>query len=308
MSDALQRNLIARLNASWQEPAVAAQSAGVDDTYEQGRRAMESGASIADLVVLAHRTLHEHLRVNTAPRSLEAGLERATLFLTECLAPFEMSHRGYRESIDTLRKVNDTLEAEIQRIGHVLHDQAGQLLFSVQLTLRALEKEALPAARPQLHAIAEDLKGIHAQLRDLSHELVPSVLTDLGWYPALQALATSVAGRSGLQIVIHADDRERLPASHETAIYRTVYEALANVVRHANAQHVTIRTERRAGQFQYVVVDDGVGFDASPPSFEFGLGLRAMRERLQALNGSLTVRSSPDRGTSVQMRLPINQS
>lgn len=282
---------------------------GATRAYEVGRDAMAAGASIPDVVVLCMETLRRHLSESestVASASPETVVDRAAQFMAECLAPYEMSHRGYQETVETLRRVNGLLEREVQRIGHALHDQAGQLMVSVHLALHALESEVSPPSLPRLREIGTTLQRVEQQLRNLSHELVPTMLADLGWYPALDFLAQAMAHRTGVRIVLDAADRSRLAPAQETVLYRLVQEALTNSTRHSGAPHVQVTVERRAAWIRCVVRDDGRGFDPQAGVSHGGLGLRAMRERVGAAGGTLLVDSRPGRGTRIEVRLPID--
>ena len=273
--------------------------------YQLGRDAIAEGRSIPDLVGIHGAVLHELLAGDTGGGVRADGLvNSAAQFLAESLSPFEMTHRGYRDSLIAWRHINETLEQEIRRIAHALHDESGQLLVSVHLELARLARE-VPAARPHVDRSQQLLERVERQLRELSHELRPAVLDDLGWLAAIEFLATAVTGRTRIPIEVRSGVTQRLPAAAEIALYRTVQEALTNAARHAAASCVRVEIEQRPDGLHGVIADDGVGFEVEACVRNGGLGLKGMRERLEAVGGSLRIISAPGNGAEIRFRLPL---
>jgi signal transduction histidine kinase len=231
-------------------------------------------------------------------------IDSATTFLAETLSPFEMTHRGYRDSLIAWRHINETLEQEIRRIAHTLHDDSGQLLVSVHLQLAQVARE-VPAAGPKIQECQKLLDQAEQQLRHLSHELRPMVLDDLGWLAAIEFLAAAVSGRTLIPIDVRSSVTQRLPAAVETALYRVVQEALTNATRHAHATRIRIEIDQDQDCLRCLIGDDGVGFEVDSCVRRGGLGLRGMRERLSALGGSLHVVSAPGHGAEIRFQLPM---
>jgi len=272
--------------------------------YELGRDAHEEGRSIPDIVGVHKRSLHEVLPGAAAGRPPAAVVDAAGDFLAEALSPFEMTHRGYRDSLVAWRHINETFEKEIRRIAHALHDESGQLLVSLHLQLAQLARD-IPAAQPQIQQCQELLDRTEQQLRQLSHELRPMVLDDLGWLAAIEFLAAAVSARSAIPIEVCSSVTQRLPAPVETALYRVVQEALTNATRHARPRRIRVEIDQDQGGLRGIISDDGVGFEVEPCVRNGGLGLRGMHERLGALGGSLQVVSEPGRGAEIRFRLPM---
>ncbi|MBI4609184.1 MAG: PAS domain S-box protein [Candidatus Rokubacteria bacterium] len=207
-----------------------------------------------------------------------------------------------------VRRLNEVLEEETRRLAHALHDEAGQLLVSVYLALEEIGRELPARARGRLQEVTALLDQIEEQLRRLSHELRPTILDDLGLVPAVEFLAGRVAKRSGLRIGVEGSTGGRLPPLMETALYRSVQEALANVARHAQATRVRVHLRREARAIRCSVRDDGVGFDVGTVLArrgDRGLGLVGIRERAGALGGTLEVISAPGRGTELLITIPL---
>jgi signal transduction histidine kinase len=192
----------------------------------------------------------------------------------------------------------DVQETELRRIERDLHDGAQARLVSLGMSLgraeQALDKD--PKAVRELLAEARQGAGeALAELRDLARGISPPILTDRGLEPAISALTA----RSPVPVTLSVDVPERPPATVESAAYFTVAEALANAIKHANANRVDIRIEAGNGVLVAEVVDDGDGgADASGP------GLTGLRQRAEALDGRLIVVSPAGGPTTVRAELP----
>ena len=272
--------------------------------YELGRDALAGGRSIPDLVGLHSRALRAIVATADGRRDPGSVIDSATTFLAEMLSPFEMTHRGYRDSLVAWRHINETLEQEIRRIAHALHDDSGQLLVSVHLQLAQVARE-VPAAGPKIEECQKLLDQAEQQLRHLSHELRPMVLDDLGWLAAIEFLAAAVSRRTRIPVDVRSSVTQRLPAAVETALYRVVQEALTNAVRHAHATRIRIEIDQERDCLRCLIGDDGLGFAVESGVGRGGLGLRGMRERLSALGGSLHIVSAPGHGAEIRIQLPV---
>jgi signal transduction histidine kinase len=142
-------------------------------------------------------------------------------------------------------------------------------------------------------------------VRDLALLLRPSMLDDFGLVPALNWHAREMTKRTGLSVVVAADDEaDYLPDEHKTCIYRLVQEAVNNSTRHANARNVEVTVKREAERVLFSVRDDGAGFDTR---FVRGLGLLGMEERVRRLGGQFRLDSHLGRGTLIAAELPLAQ-
>lgn len=274
--------------------------------YELGRDALANGRSIPDLVGVHGRALRAIVSAGGSRGNLGFLLDSAATFLAETLSPFEMTHRGYRDSLIAWRHINETLEQEIRRIAHALHDDSGQLLVSVHLQLAELARE-LSAAGPKIQECQTLLDQAEQHLRHLSHELRPMVLDDLGWLAAIEFLAAAISGRWHIPVDVSSSVTQRLPAPVETALYRVVQEALTNAARHSKASRIRIEIDQELDTLRCVISDDGVGFEVESCVRRGGLGLRGMRERLAALGGSLHIVSSFGRGAQIRFQVPLGK-
>jgi signal transduction histidine kinase len=213
----------------------------------------------------------------------------------------------YRNVSVTLRRVNEMLEEQSRRIAHAVHDEASQILAAVFIRLDEAAREMPPACSTCFQEIKQMLTLIEVQLREISHDLRPAVLDDLGLVPAFQCLIERVAQRSGLAITLNCSIPKRLPPHMETTLYRIVQESLTNVARHARASQVEIRLSHEGELVRGSIRDNGVGFDLNEVLSKRGargLGLIGMRERLESVGGTLSFHSQPGRGTEVIINIP----
>lgn len=200
-------------------------------------------------------------------------------------------------------------EDERKRIARELHDSTSQSLTSMMIGLKAL---ADSCQSKDVQRRAEELRLIASQTLDdvhsLSLQLRPSVLDDLGLSEAIRRHVADYRKRHQLEIdlALQGLDGPRLPAEVETALYRIVQEALANIVRHAEATTASLFIERSSHKVLAVIEDNGKGFDESQIDWHDGhLGLYGIRERTALLAGQFTIETEPGRGTSLYIELPL---
>ncbi len=203
-------------------------------------------------------------------------------------------------------------EQERKRIARELHDETSQVLTSLLISLAVLEKSI--ATQEARDRIADTRRLAHQTLRairNLSIDLRPSALDDLGLLPALRWYVKEYQQKCSIEVEFLATGfKDRLPAEMETALYRIVQESLTNTARHANARKVRVTLKEDAEAVYATITDDGRGFDVEAvlktPAQELGLGLglAGMHERAVLLDGSLTIKSSPGHGTTVAVHIP----
>ena len=153
-------------------------------------------------------------------------------------------------------------------------------------------------ARDLVAEIGADTTGTLEDLRDLARGIYPPLLADKGLAAALEAQGRKAA----VPVAIEADGLGRLDRDVEAGLYFCALEALNNVAKYASASHVDVRLRWQEGEVVFEVHDDGVGFD--PAAGGYGTGLRGMADRLEALGGTLEVRSAPKAGTQILGRVP----
>jgi signal transduction histidine kinase len=214
----------------------------------------------------------------------------------------------------SLRLVN-AQEEERRRISRELHDELGQALTALKINLdvarRALPADASPKLVQSVHEAGILAVQTLEAARNLSLELHPAILDDLGLVAALRWEVDRYEQRTGMPVHFRADLSDvALRPELEITIYRIIIEALTNVARHAHAEHISVQLQVEKGQFMVTIEDDGRGFDAQSwfdvPTKRQSLGLISMRERAGLLGGELEVISTPGCGAKIRAKLPIN--
>jgi signal transduction histidine kinase len=196
-------------------------------------------------------------------------------------------------------------EDERNRLARNLHDELGALLTSAKLDaarIRSRLADTAPEAQERLAHLVGTLNDSIALGRRIIEDLRPSTLGNLGLVPTLDILAREFAERSGIAVQC-AIEPVRLNAAAELMVYRLVQEALTNITKYAQANHVWVSMGSRAGVVEVSVRDDGVGFRPAtrPPS---AYGLVGMRYRVEAEGGTLSIDSTPGQGTRLTATLP----
>jgi PAS domain S-box-containing protein len=197
-------------------------------------------------------------------------------------------------------RIVDAADRARQEIERNLHDGAQQRFVSATLGLelwRASQSELPEQSRAGLEEVLTELRAGLAELRELAHGLHPAVLSDRGLKRAL----SSLADHAPVPVELHAELPERLAMPIEAAAYFTVAEALTNVAKYARATRAWIGVDQCDGCLRVEIGDDGAGGADLRP----GSGLQGLRDRIAAVNGTLTIDSQPGAGTILRARLPI---
>jgi PAS domain S-box-containing protein len=227
------------------------------------------------------------------------------LTITRIALPGPPTFTGYLRDITARTKADQDLrasrarlvavaDAERRRIQRNLHDGAQQRLTSALLSLGRVRASSDEQAEVLELAIEELATGLQ-EVRELAGGLHPSMLTERGLGAALEALAL----RSPVSLELGVLPDRRLPEPVEAAAYYVIAEALANVHKHADAHRVVVHAEAGAHQLAVTVIDDGVG-----GANEQGAGLRGLADRVEALDGRLTLDSPPGGGTRLRAEIP----
>jgi len=215
---------------------------------------------------------------------------------------------GTAQSVEAglLQQQVEVAEAERRRWAQELHDGALQSLAAVRITLAAALQGSGEGRFAQIERAAEGtVEGLEEQITELSrliNDLRPASLERLGLDGALEALAEESSNRGGFAVAGDFDLNGELTGDEERVVYRLVQEALNNVVKHAGARQVSVRTRIADGAIEVEVRDDGSGFD---PARGPGRGLLGMRERVEMLGGTIEIDSRPGAGTRIGWTLPL---
>lgn len=224
----------------------------------------------------------------------------------------EERERLLAELIRTRQQLADTEReqgalAERARLAREIHDTVAQGLSSIQMLLRAAERDTPEPGAGYLKLARETAAESLADTRQIIRELTPARL-DKGLPAALHRLGEEQSRRASIPIDVTATDVD-LPMGTQTALLRVAQGALSNAVRHANASHITVDLVAGQGSVSLTVSDDGRGFDVSTATADSreadSFGLQAMRERVEQLDGTLTITSASAAGTTITAQLPL---
>lgn len=222
--------------------------------------------------------------------------------------------RAEQERERLLARLVTAQEDERRRLSQELHDEAGRSLTAVQLGLATLHQytDGNPALQPRLTQLQTLLSQHGRDLHAIARQLRPAALDDQGLCSAVENHLEEWSTRYRVVSDLHCPGLavQRFPPMVEITIYRVLQEALTNIARHAQAQHVSVILELRNHHLQMIVEDDGCGFEVedlfNTPETSRGLGLIGMQERIHALGGALDIESCPSHGTTLFVRVPLD--
>ncbi len=220
------------------------------------------------------------------------GHEQLVTQLAGSLAELEASRK----------RIARVADMERSRIERDLHDGAQQRLIGLRMKVSLAEelarRDPVEGVR-YLHELGTDVEAALEQLRTVAHGVYPSLLSDRGLADALSNAVADIA----LPVRLATHGLTRQPGEIETAVYFTCLEAVQNVLKHAATASGIWISLAQDGVLAFEVRDDGSGF--VPPAGEFSGGLRNMKDRVEAVGGSLTIDSAPGHGTRIRGRIPL---
>jgi signal transduction histidine kinase len=204
-------------------------------------------------------------------------------------------------------------EEQRQRLARELHDETAQVFSALKLQLGSLRESAEPSLAPRFEKLLELVNAGRRSIRNVTEDLRPSLLDDLGLVPALRALVSDFREWSGLAVRFEAsEDLPALPAEAELALFRAVQEGLSNVARHAQAQEARVLVYHDNGVLRLTLQDDGVGLTpeelAKVTTGPGRSGLFGMRERITTLGGRVVISAIPDRGMRLEVEVPVRDT
>ena len=217
--------------------------------------------------------------------------------------------QAFRALTHLSRRLIEVQEAERRRIALELHDEVGQMLTALCLALD-IDETSVPAAdRNRLRRARDLVESISAKMHDLSLDLRPTMLDDLGLLPALLWHVKRYTEQTGVQVDFQHTGLlgQRFSTEVETAAYRIVQEALTNVARHAETDRASVKASASGSDLHIQVADAGRGFDLERVmhTHETG-GLSGMQERAALVGGEATIEAAPGQGGRIHARLPLD--
>ena len=199
-----------------------------------------------------------------------------------------------------MTKLIDVQEDERRRISRELHDGIGQNLYSHLITINRLQSEI---SHPLLDQMQDETTKLIEELRDLSWELRPSVLDDLGLIPAIRSYLVRFSEHTSIDVHFDCYLKSRLHSSKEVTIYRIIQEALTNIRKYAKTEKASVTIREMDEEIRIVIEDSGKGFDMN--RIPQGVGLFSMEERTKAVGGTLTINSVQEWGTKIILEVPM---
>jgi PAS domain S-box-containing protein len=208
-----------------------------------------------------------------------------------------------KETEDTLRhneqdlskltgRIINAQEEELRRLSRELHDDLTQRLAALSLDAALIEKELNPS-QPQT-------------VQDLSRQLHPSILDDLGLVPAVEAECAACTKKTGIELSFTPHDfPDSVPQPFALCLYRIMREGLQNISKHSKAAAASITLQGLSDGIRLLIQDKGVGFDPKEVKKKAGIGLSSMRERVRLVNGTVSFKSKPGQGTKIEIFIPL---
>ncbi|NIM93411.1 MAG: PAS domain S-box protein [Anaerolineales bacterium] len=213
--------------------------------------------------------------------------------------------REHQERLRVLRvRLDEAEEAERRRLAHELHDQVGQNLSALGINLNILRTQMQDGDEQTVDYYLDEslalLEQTTERIRDVMSDLRPPMLDDYGLIASLRTFSSQFATRVGLLVsVLGEEPSPRLPAAAENALFRIVTEALTNVAKHAEAEHVVVDLSASEEIVRIVIADDGIGFEPlsmDGPQGDVGWGILTMAERIESVGGQFRIESRPHGG------------
>ena len=258
-----------------------------------------SPAAVGSPVIVAG-TMWGVIVVGSLEGPLPAETERRVAEFTELLAIAIANATGRAELAASRARIVLAGDEARRRLERNLHDGVQQRLVSLALRLRRIERRVpgeCQEVRAALSQTVDDLNAATDEVREIAQGIHPAILTQGGLAPALRNLARG----SAVPVELITTSEERLPAPVEAAAYYVAAEALANIAKHAEASRARVTVELDDGLLRLGINDDGVG-GANPSG---GSGLTGLCDRVEALGGSLAIRSPRGQGTDLAVALPV---
>jgi signal transduction histidine kinase len=265
-----------------------------------------------DVLQKAHNELEKRVKQRTAE------LSKSNQILKEQIAERKRAEEALRHTLEKLHQLSQRIlqiqEDKYKFISRELHDNIAQSLNAIKMRLERLKLEASPTigdCDQEIHEAVSQLRRVSQEVRNLSKQMRPEILDELGLIATLQAYIRDFQKRTGLQTeFIYKTIGKVLGPDLETHLYRIVQEALSNVFKHARASYAVIRLEMIGKHHFLSVVDNGIGFAsgklAKTRKGLRGIGLVSIQERVNLIKATLDIESSPGNGTRITVKVPVS--
>ena len=211
-----------------------------------------------------------------------------------------------RHNEEQLKAVIDSQEKERRHIARELHDSVGQRLAAIKLNWENVWPTISGDEHEKMNKMAILMDDASKEVRAISHQMMPKELEQFGLIPAINNLLETALKNDNTQFEFnHFSLPDRLDSTIELNLYRVIQELVSNVIKHAAAGSVHLQLLKRNNNLVLIFEDDGKGFVSEPPAG--GIGLANIKSRVKVLNGTITYESSPGNGTTIRIRIPLNE-
>jgi signal transduction histidine kinase len=222
----------------------------------------------------------------------------------------EHSLREHENELRTLTgRLIYTQEEELRRLSRELHDDLTQRLAALALDAALIEKQldpVQPKAVQDLKDLRANLTEVADEVHNLSRQLHPSILDDLGLVQAVEAECAAFTKKTGIDLsFVPHDVPNSIPQPLALCLYRVIRESLQNIAKHSGAAAASVTLQGLSDGIRLLIQDKGVGFDSQEVKKKAGIGLSSMRERVRIVNGTIAIESKPGKGTELQVFIPL---
>jgi signal transduction histidine kinase len=224
---------------------------------------------------------------------------------------YETLRRHEQELSRLTGRIINAQEAELKRLSHELHDDLTQRLAALAMDAALIEKQLNPTdpqAVQALKALKANLTDLADDVHDLSRQLHPSILEDLGLVQAVQVECNTFTKKTGIDLsFMHSNLPDSIPQHPALCLYRIIQEGLQNIAKHSQATAASITLQGFSGGINLLIRDDGIGFDPAEAKQKAGICLSSMHERARLVNGSIAIESKPGKGTEIKILIPLGE-
>ena len=223
----------------------------------------------------------------------------------------ETSRRQEQDLSKLAGRIINAQEEELRRLSRELHDDLTQRLAALSLDAALIEKQLNPShsqAVKDLKDLRSNLSEVAEEVHDLSRQLHPSILDDLGLVKAVQAECDAFTKKTGIGLSFTPHDfPDSVPQQLALCLYRVIQEGLQNIAKHSRAKAASITLQGLSEGIRLSIEDKGIGFDPQEVRKKAGIGLSSMRERVRLLNGAISFKLEPGQGTAIEVFIPSDQ-
>ncbi|MBO8157872.1 MAG: sensor histidine kinase [Bacillaceae bacterium] len=274
--------------------------------------------------LLVHREKEKEIRrrrdeLEKRLKNLSRTIDRAERLLSKITTVLKYLTDDFQQVSDAIEdakekqafglKIIDAQEEERRRLSREIHDGPAQMLANVllrsDLVERTFRQRGVEAAMKEVKEMRENVRSALYEVRRIIYDLRPMALDDLGLIPTMRKYLDTVEEYHEKRIEFRSFGQEkRLDSKYEVALFRLVQEAVQNAVKHADASLIQVKVELTYQRVTMVVKDNGKGFNPDEKK-EGSFGLIGMKERVEMLDGDLSIDSAPGRGTKIEIKVPL---